>query len=105
MIKLDQLVSPQNKSTNDFTRVDDSMRLDQLPPGWCGVIAHVDDEDSSAERLKAMGVCAGRKVEVVKQGHPLILRVLGSRLGLSARLAKLVTVEACSSAQCSPIST
>ena len=100
MIKLNQLVRPQDKPSNDLTRGDASMRLDQLPPGWCGMIVHVDDEDSSAERLKAMGVCAGRKVEVVKQGHPLILRVLGSRLGLSARLARLVKVESCSSSQC-----
>ena len=31
----------------------------------------------------------------VKAGDPLILRVLGSRIGLSARLARLVIVESC----------
>jgi Fe2+ transport system protein FeoA len=45
-----------------------------------------------AARLKTLGVCVGRKVELVKPGDPLILRVLGSRLGLSARLAAQVIV-------------
>jgi Fe2+ transport system protein FeoA len=58
----------------------------------------VDDEDG--QRLKAMGVCLSRKVELVKAGDPLILRVLGSRIGLSARLARRVWVQTCDEPEC-----
>ena len=52
-------------------------------------------------RLMAMGVCAGRQVEVIKPGDPMILRVFGSRLGISSRLANRVTVECCGTGHCS----
>ena len=45
-----------------------------------------------AIRLKAMGICVGRQVQLVQTGDPLILRVLGGRVGLSARLAAGVDV-------------
>ncbi len=47
------------------------------------------------DRLKALGICIGRQVELVKRGDPLIVRVYGSRLGISARLANRVLVEPC----------
>jgi Fe2+ transport system protein FeoA len=40
-----------------------------------------------------MGLCAGRGVEVVKRGDPMIVRVLGTRIGLSAALARHALVE------------
>ncbi len=52
------------------------------------------------DRLKAMGICQGRKVMLVRAGDPLILRVLGSRIGLSARLAHRVSVSACADHFC-----
>jgi Fe2+ transport system protein FeoA len=42
----------------------------------------------------------GRRVELVKGGDPLILRVFGSRLGLSAALAARVRVEVCQPGHC-----
>jgi Fe2+ transport system protein FeoA len=42
----------------------------------------------------------GRRVELVKSGDPLILRVFGSRLGLSASLAARVHVEVCEPGHC-----
>ena len=70
--------------------------LATLVPGRVAVIARVDEDHEHADRLKALGLCVGRKLQVVKAGDPLIVRVLGSRLGLSARLAERVFVTTCS---------
>ena len=102
MINLPQASSRQGISGSDFTTAETAMKLDQLAAGRCGVVVGVDAQDNAVERLKAMGLCVGRKIEVIKRGHPLIVRVLGSRLGLSRRLAVLVTVETCSSTECVP---
>jgi hypothetical protein len=40
-----------------------------------------------------MGVCIGRKLSLVQSGDPLIVCVVGSRVGMSARLAETVYVE------------
>lgn len=48
----------------------------------------------NAVRLKRLGICEGRTVELVGQGDPMVVRIGGSRVGLSRQLAKLVTVEA-----------
>jgi hypothetical protein len=40
----------------------------------------------------ALGLCVGRRVEVVKAGDPMIVRVIGAQVGLSARLAAHVLV-------------
>ena len=77
------------------------LRLDELSPRQCATVCQVDAQDGSADQLMAMGVCIGRQVEVVKCGDPLILRVLGSRIGLSARLAQRVFVKSCSGSTCS----
>jgi Fe2+ transport system protein FeoA len=74
--------------------------LDGLDPGHCGRVREVLAGAPEVERLKAMGICQGRKVMLVRRGDPLILRVLGSRIGLSARLATLVRVEPCEGALC-----
>ena len=60
--------------------------------------ATVVELDAAAEdvtRLKHLGICSGRRVQLVKTGDPLILRVLGSRIGLSGRLAQHIYVEPC----------
>ena len=69
------------------------VRLDQLKPHQFGVIQHIEAADDDSERLMTMGVCAGRTVELVKSGDPLILKVFASRIGLSARLAARVFVQ------------
>ena len=76
------------------------VRVDELLPGQCATVCQVDVSEASAGQLMAMGVCEGRRVELVKRGDPLILRVLGSRLGLSARLARGVLVEPCATTAC-----
>lgn len=76
------------------------MRLDELPPRVCAVVRDVATNDDDTLRLKALGVCLGRRVELVRAGDPLILKIFGSRLGLSAELARRVRVEICSPDHC-----
>lgn len=71
------------------------VRLDQLEAGHCGVITHVEAGDAEVDQLKSMGVCLGREVMLVRAGDPLILKVMGTRIGMSARLATGVRVSAC----------
>ncbi len=87
----------QTDSANSLRQ---TLPLHQLAPRQCAVVVAVEGQSDDADRLKAMGLCVGRKVELVKGGDPLIIRVLGSRLGLSARLAQRVRVDACSDPVC-----
>jgi Fe2+ transport system protein FeoA len=74
--------------------------LDELPPRVCAVVRSVTTEDEDTRRLKTLGVCVGRRLELVRTGDPLILKIFGSRLGLSAELAARVTVEVCQPGHC-----
>ena len=78
--------------TKEYTHVEKS--LVSLQPRECGVVVGVANP-GELERLQAMGVCLGRRLEVIQSGDPLILRVFGSRIGLSARLAEHVRVRPC----------
>lgn len=78
----------------------DGMGADMLAPGVCATVAQIDAPDADMDRLKAMGVCVGRRIEVIQRGDPMIVRVLGSRLGVSRRLAKRIVVTACIAPQC-----
>jgi len=44
-------------------------------------------------RLKRLGICDKRTIEVLQPGDPMVLRVIGSRLGVSRRLAESVIVD------------
>ncbi len=76
------------------------VRLDELPPHVCAVVRSVTTDDEDTHRLKTLGVCVGRRVELVRRGNPLVLKVFGSRLGLSAELASRVQVEVCQPDHC-----
>ncbi len=69
--------------------------INDLRPGEIGRVIAIEATSADMNRLKAMGVCVGRKVEAIQVGNPLILRVLGVRLGVSARLARQVSVTIC----------
>jgi len=64
------------------------------------VVRSVATDDEDTQRLKTLGVCLGRRVELVRAGDPLILKVFGSRLGISAELARRVQVEICQPGHC-----
>ncbi len=74
--------------------------VDQLKPHHCGIVVEVLADDDEHERLMAMGVCAGRTAELIQVGDPLILKVYGTRVGVSARLAAKVLVDPCLSDSC-----
>lgn len=76
------------------------LRLNELPPRTCAVVRQVATDDEDTHRLKTLGVCVGRRVELVRAGNPLILKVFGSRLGISAELAARVQVEVCTPGHC-----
>jgi Fe2+ transport system protein FeoA len=69
--------------------------LNELPSGSRAVVQHIEPAGEAMQRLMAMGLCVGRELEVVRQGNPLILRLLGARIGVSSRLARHVVVERC----------
>jgi len=77
-----------------------TVRLDELPPRVCAVVRSVETDDEDTNRLKTLGVCVGRRVELVRVGNPLILKIFGSRLGISAELAARVRVEICQPNHC-----
>ncbi len=68
-------------------------RLDQLPSGTRGIVQRIDSADAALHRLMAMGLCPGRDIEVVRQGSPLILRLLGAHIGVSSRVARQIVIE------------
>jgi Fe2+ transport system protein FeoA len=67
--------------------------LSHLEDGAFGRIVAVEADADDAVRLKSLGLCIGRRVQVAKGGDPLIVRVLGARVGLSRRLAASVLVK------------
>jgi ferrous iron transport protein A len=77
-----------------------TVRLDELPPRVCAVVRSIATDDEDTQRLKTLGVCVGRRVEVARAGNPLILKIFGSRLGVSAELAARVRVEVCQPGHC-----
>jgi Fe2+ transport system protein FeoA len=66
--------------------------LSGLPVGAGGRVVSVDVAAVDRERLEVMGLCSGRTVCVIKDGDPMIVRVLGTRIGLAAALATRVLV-------------
>lgn len=76
------------------------MRLDELPTRVCAVVRSVSTDDEETQRLKTLGVCVGRRLELVRTGDPLIVKIFGSRLGLAAELARRVQVEVCQPDHC-----
>lgn len=76
------------------------IRLDLLPPRACATVERIDASNDDIDRLKSMGVCVGRKVELIQPGDPMILRVFGSRIGVSARLAQCMYAAICDGGHC-----
>jgi Fe2+ transport system protein FeoA len=70
-----------------------TLELPRLPEGVPARIVRVEAEPPDRERLELVGLCAGRRVEVVQAGDPVIVRVFGTRIGLAAVLARTILVE------------
>lgn len=77
----------------DESRFDESS-LSQLRRGGCGRVTRVVGDSAEAARLRALGFCQGRRVEVLRTGPTWVVRLLGSRIGLSHELAASVLLTA-----------
>lgn len=69
--------------------------LDQLAAGTTAIVCGIETDEVDAARIKRMGLCEGRQIHLVKSGDPMILRVVGTRVGISARLASGICVCLC----------
>lgn len=68
-------------------------RLDQVTAGACCTVERIESGEIAIQRLMAMGLCVGRQIEIIRHGNPLIVRLLGARIGVSARVAHQIIVE------------
>ncbi|NOY40301.1 MAG: ferrous iron transport protein A [Planctomycetes bacterium] len=70
----------------------EALPLSEIAPATVARVEELRVYSEDATRLRAMGICVGRQVQLMRAGDPLILRVLGTRVGVSARLAEGVGV-------------
>ena len=73
-------------------RLMSQITLSHAGPGTFRCI-EITGEGEPAIRLKRMGICSGRHITIVQSGDPMILRVVGARIGLSRELAATVIVD------------
>ena len=67
--------------------------LSEMPAGGTGVVARIDEADHAMLiRLKTMGMHEGRALRVVRRGARIIVSCGGTRIGLSAEVARHVLV-------------
>lgn len=66
--------------------------LARHPVGRPARILSLPGDDPQFQRLRAMGLCEGRKVEVIRHGSRMILSVSGVRIGLDRQLAACIQV-------------
>lgn len=69
----------------------ESFKLAAARPGTF-VCSGVDEGSENPVRMKSLGICKGRQLEIVSGGDPMIIRGSGSRVGLSRTLASSVFV-------------
>jgi Fe2+ transport system protein FeoA len=74
-------------------KLDNERNLCNVPSGTRAVVHRIEAADAAIQRLMAMGLCVGRELEVVRQGNPLIVRMLGARIGVSGRVARHIIVD------------
>ena len=70
-----------------------SLPLTDLAAGQTGLVMRIEEDDHAMLiRLKTMGMHEGRLVRVVRSGSRIIVSCGGTRIGLSAEVAKHVRV-------------
>ncbi len=65
--------------------------LDQLRQ-TVAVIEKLDLPLETGNRLKSLGVFEGQRIELARQGNPLIIKAAGSRVAIAQTLAKCILV-------------
>jgi Fe2+ transport system protein FeoA len=68
-------------------------RLSHLPTGQTARVRALPADDEPFLRLRAMGLCEGRKIEVIRHGSRMIVSLSGVRIGVDRRLAEAIEVE------------
>lgn len=53
----------------------------------------IEGASPGATRVKSLGLCEGRELELLSHGDPMIVHVSGARIGLSRQLAELISVD------------
>ncbi len=53
----------------------------------------IEGEGAEVVRLKRLGICRGHCIRVLQAGDPMILEVIGTKIGISRELARRVIVE------------
>lgn len=67
-------------------------RLDQMKAGTRCTVESIESSEIAIQRLMAMGLCVGREIGIIRHGNPLIVELLGARIGISARVARHIMV-------------
>jgi len=70
----------------------DPSTLDRLPVGQPAFVARVDGGHDEVERLKVMGLCEGAPVHNLRVGNRMVTCVAGTRLGMTAEIARFVQI-------------
>jgi Fe2+ transport system protein FeoA len=55
-------------------------------------VCRIDAVGDDGVRLKRLGICVGRPIELEQAGDPMVLLVVGARVGLSRQLASKILV-------------
>jgi len=85
-------LQPTIRATQAGNKVQ-SQSLCDLPAGGTGLVVRIDEADHAMLiRLKTMGMHEGRAVRVVRRGSRIIVSCGGTRIGLSAEVARHVLV-------------
>jgi Fe2+ transport system protein FeoA len=66
--------------------------LCELHEGACGMVAATSMDPADALLLSAMGLRAAAPIRLARAGEPCIVQVNGTRIGLSASLARGIHV-------------
>ncbi|MCA1779115.1 MAG: ferrous iron transport protein A [Xanthomonadaceae bacterium] len=70
-----------------------AVALSRLTAGQGARVLALPDDDEPFLRLRAMGLCEGRRIEVVRHGSRMIVSLSGVRIGVDRRLADAISVE------------
>ncbi len=69
----------------------DDRGLNEMRAGEGGAILFVED-GPEADALKALGLCSGQMVRVIRDGDPMIVDLFGTKIAMAASLAAQVRI-------------
>ena len=86
-------MEPAAQPTVTSKPINGSLPLSDLAAGQTALVMRIEEDDHAMLiRLKTMGMHEGRMVRVVRSGSRIIVSCGGTRIGLSAEVAKHVRV-------------